>query len=135
MAPKTDFAIVVYDPMSEASPVNLVLQGDQMETWGAETCEDRARLLDHAKPKVVLREARLAAGLSIDALSLSEPSPPCVVVIGALTDQSLFAAGTEGGTFDRTIPPFEVEALVQILKGSVNNAGNTNGAQQVRAVA
>jgi DNA-binding NtrC family response regulator len=133
--PKSDFAILVYDPSSPSGAMKVMLEGPWMQTWGDETCREVVGLLDQAPAKFVLTDLTLAGGVSVEVPALIEQARPRVVVTGARADTSPYVNTTEDGPFDFTIPPFEVENIVRILKDSVNSFSNRKEAQEIKAVA
>jgi hypothetical protein len=135
MVPTSDFAILMYDPSTSAGPMRVVLQGSDVEVWGPKACEEAARALDQGKPKLALMEMMLAGGVRIEAPTLIEQNCPRVVVIGALMDTRWPVILPEEDGWDCMIPPCEIETMVDVLKGSANNARSRNGIQTLKGVA
>ena len=137
MGQKGVFALLVQDGTKPLDSLRVVLKGESVETWSAETCEEVAKLLDQTQPELVITETMLPDGSWVDIVSMAEKasSPTNVIVVGSHTDTGLYISAMEGGAFDFILPPFETEALRHVLRVAVDNVRHRREAQASLAVA
>ncbi len=137
MGQKSVFALLVQDTNKPLDSLKVILKGESVETWSAETCEDVAKLLDQTQPELVITQTMLPDGSWVDIVSMAEKaaSPTNVIVVGSHPDIGLYISAIEGGAFDFILPPFETEALRHVLRAAVDNVRYRREAQSSLAVA
>ena len=128
----SDFGLIVYDPESCSGPFTMMMEGPWVESWGAEACQEVARLLGMTERKTKVTNLELAAGIHIEIPTPAEPVPLRVFAVSVRTDESLPVGSRDDGASSAAIPTFEVENLVRLLMGAAKSVSNGGETQEVK---
>jgi two-component system nitrogen regulation response regulator GlnG len=119
MLPKKLFVLAVARERDNwFQDLKAILKKQQVEIYCAKSCEEAARLLDQTHPEVVFTARLLKDGTWRDIIRLTEnlSVPTDVVVVAENKDIHFSTSAMEYGAFDCILPPFEEEAIGQVVR-------------------
>src|SRR3990172_9062604 len=136
MGSKRTFALLVHDRANPLGSLQVLLKDHSVETWGAKTWEEVARLLDQTQPELLFTDTTLPDGTWVDVVNMAEKAavPTNVIVVGSCTDPNLYISAMESGAFDFILPPFEAEAVRHVLNVAIENVRRRREHLAVQAV-
>ena len=137
MAQKKLFAILVSEGVDSLRELKVLLKGQGMEIWSAQTCAEAARLLEQTHPELIFTAPKLSDGTWTDILGMAEGAdvPTDVIVVGKCKDTDLYLNTMHRGASDFILPPFEVDAMVHIVRVAGEKVRRQREKQAMKAVA
>lgn len=117
--------------------LKTVLKKQQVEIYCAKSCEQVARLLDQTHPEVVFTARLLKDGTWRDIIRLTEnvSVPTNVVVVAENKDIHFYISAMDYGAFDFIQPPFEEDAIAQVVHAASESVRRKRLSQARLAVA
>lgn len=111
------FALLVHERSEPCEVLKPVLRRLGVDTFSVRSCGEAAHLLDQTHPHLIFTDTKLPDGTWIDIVNLAEDAqaPICAILVGPSMDPEMFQLALNYGAFDFISPPFEVEAVSQML--------------------
>lgn len=112
------FALMVHERAHPCETLKPVLRRLGVDTFSVSSCAEAARLLEQTEPHLLLTDTMLPDGTWIDVLNLAEDAaaPICTILVGTSQDPELLQAALNYGAFDCLSPPFDAEAVSELLQ-------------------
>lgn len=136
MAQKKLFALLVSGGEDCFEDLRALLKNQGIEVWRARTCDEVTRLLDQTHPELIFTTDNLADGMLSDIVGLTEKAsvPTNLIVVGKSKDTQLHLSTMGYQAFDLILPPFETDALTQVVQVAAEDARHRRAAQSIQAV-
>ena len=127
------FALVVHKRAEPCQALKPVLRCLGVDTFSVGSCAEAAHLIEQTHPHFIFTDTQLPDGTWIDVVNLAEDAmvPICAILVGPSKNPELLQAAVNYGAFDFIFPPFDSEAVSQLL----NRAMVLVRARRSRAVA
>ncbi|MGA8185623.1 MAG: response regulator [Terriglobia bacterium] len=111
------FALVVHERPEPCESLKPVLKALGVDTFSVSSCDEAAHLLEQTHPHLIFTDTKLPDGTWIDVVNLVEEPPVtvCAIVVGPSKNAETFEAALNYGALDFISPPFDSEAVSQLL--------------------
>lgn len=115
------FALMVHERPEPCESLKLLLRPLGVDTFSVGSCAEASHLLEQTQPRLVFTDTKLPDGTWIDVLNLVEGAsiPISGILVGTSPDPELRRAALGYGAFDYLSPPFEVDALADVLDRAI----------------
>jgi DNA-binding NtrC family response regulator len=115
------FALLVHEYLEPCQGLKPVLKRLGVDTFSVSSCEEAEHLLEQTHPHLLFADGKLRDGSWVDVLNLAEdaPAPICAILVSASKDPELFRAARDYGAFDCVSPPFNTEAVSELIERAI----------------
>lgn len=130
------FALVVHDRPEPCQALKPVLRRLGVDAFSVSGCADAFLLLEQTHPHLMFTDTQLPDGTWIDLVNFTDGAavPTCVILVGPSKDPEMVRAALNYGAFGFISPPFDTEAISQILSQALTQVF-THRENHARAVA
>ena len=120
------FALVVHDRSEPCQALKPVLRRMGVDTLSVSSCADAVLLLEQTHPHLVFTDTQLPDGTWRDLVNLADraAAPTCVILVGPSKDPEMLQAALNHGAFSFICPPFDADAISQILNQALALVSN-----------
>ena len=115
------FALVVHDRPEPCESLKPALRDLGVDTFSVSSCEEAALLLEQTHPQLIFTDTQLPDGTWTDLVNAVEDTaiPTCVVLVASSKERGKFRAATRYRALSFVFPPFENEAVSQLVTRAV----------------
>ncbi len=116
LSPRAPLVLVIDDEKGIVDVLTIALEKDGYRVVGATSCTDGLRLLEEARPDLVLTDLRMDDGSGFDVLRAARASSPDtpVIMITAYTSTKTAIDALKLGAYDYISKPFDIEELKHV---------------------
>lgn len=116
------FALIVHERADPCETLKVVLRQSGVDTFSVASCAEARHLLEQTQPQLLFTDTKLPDGTWIDVLNLAEDAaaPICAILVGPSNGPELTKAALSYGAFDCLSPPFETQAISNLLQRAMD---------------
>jgi len=111
------FALLVHERPEPCQTLKILLRRLGVDTFSVGNCGEAAHLLEQTHPHLVFTDKELPDGTWSDVVRLAQNAPTtiCAILVAPAEGPELRQTALNYGAFDILFPPFDAEAVSQLL--------------------